>query len=115
MSENLNPEVETTVVAEAETDEAPATWHDPAKVLRFALIARIVARVVLVLVVVGFVFVTYDIFKNASAAAAMGQTIWRNLLGQYLAFVSLVMAVVVMEGIAYFLEIMVDIEENTRK
>ena len=117
MSENLNPEAETVVVAEIEeeTAETPATWHDTAKVLRFALIARVVARVVLVMVVVGFAFVTYDIFKNAPMAAQMGQSIWRNLLLQYLAFVSLVMAVVVMEGIAHFLEIMVDIEENTRK
>ncbi len=101
--------------AEVSSADTPATWHDPAKVLRFAMIARIVARVVLVLVLVGFGYVTYDIVKSASTAAAMGQSIWRNLLGQYLAFVSLIMAVVVMEGIAYFLEIMVDIEENTRK
>ena len=112
MSENL--EQETVVAAEAETVEetAPATWHDTAKVLRFALIARVAARIVLVLVVVGFVFVTYDIVHNAQA---MGQPVWRSLLGQYLAFISLIMAVVVMEGIAHFLELLVDIEENTRK
>ena len=116
MSENQDFEVETAVVEETVSEaETPATWHDTAKALRFALIARITARVVLALVVVGFVFVTYDIVKNASMAAAMGQSIWRNLLGQYLAFVSLIMAVVVMEGVAHFLEIMVDIEENTRK
>ncbi len=113
--ENNELETAATTAETGNEAESPATWHDPAKVLRFALIARIVARVVLALVVVGFVFVTYDIFKNASMAAAMGQSIWRNLLGQYLAFVSLIMAVVIMEGIAYFLEIMVDIEENTRK
>jgi len=116
MSENQDFEIEeAAAVVETSSDDAPATWHDPAKALRFALIARIVARVVLVLVLVGFVFVTYDILKSAPMAAAMGQSVWRNLLGQYLAFVSLIMAVVVMEGVAHFLEIMVDIEENTRK
>ena len=114
MNEEATPisEVEEQTFAEAAAEEA-ATWHDTAKTLRFAMIARIAARVVLVLVLVGFGYVTYDVIKTASMMPQ--QNLWRNLLGQYLAFVSLVMAVVVMEGVAHFLELLVDIEENTRK
>ena len=110
MDETITPG--TTADVPAAENNAPATWHDPAKVLRFALISRITARVLLVLIVVGVGYVTYQVVHNA---AMTGQNAWSSLLMQYLAFVSLVMAVIVMEGIAHFLEIMVDIEENTRK
>jgi len=112
MAEESNPLPESEIVAPEAESETPATWHDPAKVLRFAVIARVTARILLALIVVGLGYVTYQVVHNASMT---GQSAWSNLLMQYLAFVSLVMAVVVMEGIAYFLEIMVDIEENTRK
>ena len=113
--ESIMPEESTSVTESPATpseSEAPATWHDPAKVLRFAVIARVTARIILALIVAGLGYVTYQVVHNASMT---GQSAWSNLLMQYLAFISLIMAVVVMEGIAYFLEIMVDIEENTRK
>ena len=48
MNEEATPisEVEEQTFAEAAAEEA-ATWHDTAKTLRFAMIARITARVVL--------------------------------------------------------------------
>jgi len=105
--------VEETTAHAAPSSEEHATWHDTDKALRFAMITRVVARVLLLLVLVGFGYVTYDVIKNASMMP--GQSILRGLLGQYLAFVSLFMAVIIMEGIAHFIEIMLDIEENTRK
>lgn len=113
MTEEQITPTEKTAVQPISFDEETATWHDTEKALRFAMITRIVARVLLALVVVGFVYVTYDVVKNASAMP--GQSLWRGLLGQYLAFVSLFMAVIIMEGIAHFIEILLDIEENTRK
>jgi len=113
MTEEQIPPAEETAAQVVSTAEEPATWHDTEKALRFAMITRIVARILLVLVLIGFVYVTYDVVKNAGVMP--GQNLWRGLLGQYLAFVSLFMAVIIMEGIAHFIEIMLDIEENTRK
>jgi hypothetical protein len=112
MPEESNTLAESESIAVKAETEAPATWHNPDHVLRFAVIARITGYVLLALTVVGLGYVTYQVIHNASMT---GQNAWSNLLMQYLAFVSLIMAVVVIEGIAYFLEIMVDIEENTRQ
>jgi len=38
----------------------------------------------------------------------------RSFVGQYVGFASLFMAVVFFEGLAHILEILLDIEENTR-
>ncbi len=98
------PEVE--AVAEVES------WHDPAKVLRLALWSRIAARVFLVLVVVTLLMIGWDIVSRAHGASLMDLV--RSFVGQYVGFASLFMAVVFFEGLAHILEILLDIEENTR-
>ncbi len=110
MSEQTPVTPETT--AETEAAAEIETWHDPAKVLRLALWSRIAARVFLVLVVVTLFLIGWDIISRAHGASAMD--LLRSFVGQYVGFASLFMAVVFFEGLAHILEILLDIEENTR-
>lgn len=97
--------------AEPET-EVVESWHDPTKVMRLAFWSRVAARVFLVLVVITVVIIGWDIVSRAHGASVMDLV--RSVVGQYVGFASLFMAVVFFEGLAHILEILLDIEENTR-
>jgi len=103
MQPSLEMEQETPVVE---------TWHNPTKVVRLAFWSRVAARVFLVLIVVTVLLVGWDVFSRVQRASVMDMV--RTLVGQYVGFASLFMAVVVFEALAYILEILLDIEENTR-
>lgn len=103
MQPSLEMEQETPVVE---------TWHNPTKVVRLAFWSRVAARVFLVLIVVTVLLVGWDIFSRLQGASVMD--VVRTLVGQYVSFASLFMAVVVFEALAHILEILLDIEENTR-
>lgn len=99
-----------------ETEEGTSvveTWHDPTKVMRLAFWSRVAARVFLVLIVIAVFLVGWDVFSRVHGAGVMD--VLRALVGQYVGFTSLFLAVVVFEALAHILEILLDIEENTRR
>ncbi len=103
--------VQTPQEMEPET-QVVETWHDPVKAMRLAFWSRVAARVFLVLVVITVVIIGWDIVSRAQGASALD--LLRTFVGQYVGFASLFMAVVFFEGLAHILEILLDIEENTR-
>ncbi len=108
--------VEETVATETTAAEPTAeveTWHDPAKVLRLAFWARVTAYIFLVLIGITILIIGWDILSRAHGASVMD--LLRSFVGQYVGFASLFMAVFFFLGLAHILEILLDIEENTRK
>ena len=114
MSEETTVATETTETSQAAEASPPAveTWHDPAKVLRVAFWARVTAYIFLVLIFVTVLIIGWDIISRAHGASAMD--LLRSFVGQYVGFASLFMAVFFFLGLAHILEILLDIEENTR-